>query len=103
MKESDGQQCSAQNESYTYNISYIELTQEHPTSQFETLTFQGQPDRSATIQVPISLLIYNSSNNGNCIGWIGINQKPNIFSTQMLPYYPQKSVSINQVDLYGPL
>ena len=59
--------------------------------QLDTITFQGV-NEEVKIEVPTSLFT-NNSNNRNCIGWLGANFKPNLFSTQMLPNYPKNVVS----------
>ena len=83
------------NESYAYNISYIELVQQ---VELDTIIFQGL-NKEVTIEVPTSLfanhssLFANDSYNRECIGWVGANFQPNLFSTRMLPNYPKNAVS----------
>ena len=80
------------NESYKFNISYIELVQH---VQFDTIIFQGL-NEEVEIEVPTALFV-NNTNNRECIGWIGGNFQPNLFSTRMLPNYPETEVSENAI------
>ena len=101
IKKNDGLSCMTRNESYTFNVSYIELVQQ---VEFDTIIFQGA-NEEVKIEVPSSLFANNSSiptslfaNNSSirdCIGWVGANFQPNLFSTRMLPNYPENAVSVN--------
>ena len=88
IKKNDGLSCVTRNESYIFNISYIELVQH---VQFDTIIFQGL-NEEVEIEVPTALFV-NNTNNRECIGWIGGNFQPNLFSTRMLPNYPETEVS----------
>ena len=90
IKKNDGLSCVTRNESYKFNISYIELVQH---VQFDTIIFRGL-NEEVEIEVPTALFVNNTSNK-ECIGWIGGNFQPNLFSTRMLPYYPETEVREN--------